>query len=99
MLISSLTFVCILLSQRHLTEIPSGLPTEEAKLMKKRRAHTIRTMEAMSVLDIAKGLDEEENGDDGFGEDRSGGKKKKSKKGGGRDDDDMYGGKGGFEDF
>ena len=43
--------------QRHLVTIPSGLPVDDLKLMKKRRAQTIRTMEAMSVLDIARGLE------------------------------------------
>jgi hypothetical protein len=76
--------------QRHLATIPSGLPAEESQLMKKRRGQTIRTMEAMSVLDIARGL--EDGGDAG---ERKGGKKK-----GGRGGDMMAGSSDAmFDDF
>ena len=49
------------LPQRHLGSLPSGLSAEDSKLIKSRIKITARTMEAMTVLDTAKGLAEEED--------------------------------------
>lgn len=48
-------------TQHHFKKIPSGLNEAETKLMEKRRKDTIRTMDAMSVLDIAQGVAERED--------------------------------------
>lgn len=53
--------------------------------MKKRRGQTIRTMEAMSVLDIARGLEDE-------GDEESGGKKGSKRKEGKKGEMSMVGG-------
>lgn len=54
-------FVLIFL-QHHFKQIPRGLSPAETKLMERRRKETLRTMEAMSVLDIAQGVAEREEG-------------------------------------
>jgi hypothetical protein len=41
--------------QSHLKKIPKGLDPEEARSMERRRKMAVRTMEDMSVLDIAAG--------------------------------------------
>ena len=51
-------------TQSHLQKIPSGLDPIETKAMKKRRKITVKTMEAMSVLDIAAGAMEQEETED-----------------------------------
>lgn len=54
--------------QRHLVSIPPGLDANEKKSMEQRRKIAIRTMEAMSVLEISAGQmedgEDEENGDE-----------------------------------
>jgi hypothetical protein len=55
----------LLRPQSHFKEIPSGLGRAETKLMERRRRETIRTMDAMSVLDIAQGVAEREGGSGG----------------------------------
>lgn len=52
-------FVLIFL-QHHFTKIPDGLDEADTKLMERRRKETIRTMNAMSVLDIAQGVAEQQ---------------------------------------
>lgn len=47
-------------TQSHLQKIPAGLDPSETKAMEKRRKVTVKTMEAMSVLDIAAGAMEQE---------------------------------------
>ena len=47
--------------QHHFKTLPSGLSNEDVILVKKRKARTIRTMDAMSVLDVAIGIDVEGN--------------------------------------
>ena len=51
-------------TQSHLQKIPSGLDPIETKAMEKRRKITVKTMEAMSVLDIAAGAMEQEENED-----------------------------------
>ena len=46
--------------QSHLQKIPAGLDPVEMKAMERRRKITVKTMEAMSVLDIAAGAMEQE---------------------------------------
>lgn len=53
-------FVLIFL-QSHFKTLPSGLDPAETRLMERRRKETLRTMEAMSVLDIAQGVAEKDN--------------------------------------
>ena len=50
--------------QSHLEKIPSGLDPIEMKAMERRRKVTVKTMEAMSVLDIAAGAMEQEETED-----------------------------------
>ena len=50
--------------QSHLQKIPSGLDPVESKAMEKRRKIAVKTMEAMSVLDMAAGAMEQEEQDD-----------------------------------
>ena len=52
------------LFQSHLEKIPSGLDPIEMKAMERRRKVTVKTMEAMSVLDIAAGAMEQEETED-----------------------------------
>lgn len=42
--------------QRYLEKIPSGLDPVESKKIQRRRKTTIKTMEAMTVLDVSKGM-------------------------------------------
>lgn len=47
--------------QRYMPGIPKGLDPVASKLMKQRRKVAIRTFEAMSVLDISKGMMKEDD--------------------------------------
>jgi hypothetical protein len=47
--------------QKYLPAIPKGLPPADAKKMSQRRKMAIRTFEAMSVLDISKGMMRDED--------------------------------------
>ena len=42
--------------QRYIPDIPSGLDKDDTKQMKMRRKIAIKTFEAMSVLDVSRGL-------------------------------------------
>ena len=42
--------------QKYLSSIPKGLDSADAKKMSQRRKTAIRTFEAMTVLDISKGI-------------------------------------------
>ena len=56
--------VNFLIFQSHLEKIPSGLDPIEMKAMERRRKVTVKTMEVMSVLDIAAGAMEQEETED-----------------------------------
>ena len=56
--------LCDIIMQSHLQKIPSGLDPIESKAMEKRRIVAVKTMEAMSVLDMAAGAMEQEEQDD-----------------------------------
>jgi hypothetical protein len=47
--------------QKYFPAIPKGLPPADAKKMSQRRKMAIRTFEAMSVLDISKGMMRDED--------------------------------------
>ena len=53
-----------MLFQSHLQKITSGLDPIESKAMEKRRKIAVKTMEAMSCLDMAAGAMEQEEQDD-----------------------------------
>ncbi len=65
----SISIICLIInciftsSQKYLVDIPRGLPDDERKSVEKRRKLTLRTMEAMSVLDITKELNSKEMSD------------------------------------
>lgn len=61
---SPLFIVFISIEQSHLQKIPVGLDPSEAKAMERRRKVAVKTMEAMSVLDMAAGAMEQEEQDD-----------------------------------
>lgn len=56
-----LFFFAFAFFQRYMPGIPKGLDPVASKLMKQRRKVAIRTFEAMSVLDISKGMMKEDD--------------------------------------
>jgi hypothetical protein len=46
-------------SQKHFTDIPHGLDAAESRLLQRRRKAAIRVMSEMSVLDVARGKQDE----------------------------------------
>jgi hypothetical protein len=54
-----LRFQFLTARQRHLKRIPPGFESAEAKAMERRRRAVLKTMEEMTVLDMAGGVAED----------------------------------------